>query len=275
MAKSRMLRFTLLLMFFCVNCQAEPLVVVLDWFANPNHAAIVIAKQHGIFEAKSLDVEIIAPADPADPLKLVAAGKADIAVTYPRALRDARSQGLPLKKIGVLIDQPLVCLVVLKEGEVRNLKELRGKKIGYSSASADLPLLHQMLTHAGVNQKNIEEINVHYGLTQALLSHKIDAAMGMMRNFELLQLEQEGHPGHAFYPEENGVSHYPELILVAHNINASKGKIEKFIAALHTATEFIVHDPQLTWREFITAYPESDNELNHAAWHQTVKLLPL
>ena len=61
--------------------------VLLDWFVNPDHAALVIAKQRGFFARHGLDVDLIAPADPNAPPKLVAAGQADYAVSYQPTLQ--------------------------------------------------------------------------------------------------------------------------------------------------------------------------------------------
>ncbi len=61
---------------------ATKMTVLLDWFVNPDHAPLFVALEKGYFADRGLDVEFIAPANPNDPPKLVAAGKADIAVSY-------------------------------------------------------------------------------------------------------------------------------------------------------------------------------------------------
>ena len=85
--------------------------LLLDWFVNPDHAALVIAKQRGIFTKHGLDVELIAPADPNAPPKLVAAGQAEYAVSYQPTLQMLVAEGLPLVRVGVLVAQPLNSLV--------------------------------------------------------------------------------------------------------------------------------------------------------------------
>src|SRR5688500_14951632 len=52
----------------------KPLTLILDWFANPDHAPIFVAQQQGFFKQEGISVNIINPADPNDPPKLVAAG---------------------------------------------------------------------------------------------------------------------------------------------------------------------------------------------------------
>src|ERR1700738_4669214 len=78
----------------------QPLTVILDWFINPDHAALFVADQQGYFKEAGLQVKLIAPANPADPPKLVAAGKADIAVDYQPNLLLEIGQGLPLQQLG-------------------------------------------------------------------------------------------------------------------------------------------------------------------------------
>ena len=60
---------------------ADKVTLLLDWFVNPDHAPIIIAEKKGYFEAHDLQVNIQEPAEHSMPPKLVAAGKADMAVT--------------------------------------------------------------------------------------------------------------------------------------------------------------------------------------------------
>ena len=106
---------------------ADKLTVLLDWFVNPDHAPLVIAKEGGYFERHGLDVELIAPADPSAPPRLVAAGQGDIAITYQPDLMLQLKEGLPLVRFGTLIETPLNALIVLKDGPIKSLADLKGK----------------------------------------------------------------------------------------------------------------------------------------------------
>ena len=99
--------------------KAEELTVILDWFANPNHAPLFVAKTQGYFLDENLNVDIIGPANPDDPPKLVAAGKGDIAITYQPQFMIQISQGLPLLRIGTLIATPLNTLTVLESSNIK------------------------------------------------------------------------------------------------------------------------------------------------------------
>lgn len=105
----------------------QKLTLLLDWFVNPNHAAIIIAKQQGYFDEQGLDVEITEPADPSMPPKLVASNQADIAVDYQPQLQQSIAQGLPLVRIGTVINTPLNSLVILKDSNITKLEGLKAK----------------------------------------------------------------------------------------------------------------------------------------------------
>ena len=104
----------------------EKMTLLLDWFINPDHGPIIIAQEKGYFSDQNLEVEIIAPADPSAPPKLVAAGQADLAVSYQPQLHLQITQGLPLIRVGTLVATPLNCILVLEKGPIKTPKNLAG-----------------------------------------------------------------------------------------------------------------------------------------------------
>lgn len=248
---------------------AEKMTVLLDWFVNPDHAPLIVAKEKGFFQKYGLEVELIEPADPNLPPKLVAAGQGDIAVTYQPNLYLQVQEGLPLVRIGGVIDTPLNALVVL-EGAIKSVADLRGKKVGYSISGFEDAMLGVMLENAGLKASDVEMINVNFALTPALMSKQVDAVIGAFRNFELTQIKLAGGKGVAFFPEENGVPLYDELIYAAQKDRAKDPKIKKFLDAVQDATIFLLNHPDDSWAAFVKAYPKLDDELNKTAWAQTL-----
>ncbi|XYK79397.1 MAG: ABC transporter substrate-binding protein [Labrenzia sp.] len=249
---------------------AEKLTVLMDWFTNPDHAPLITAQAMGFFEAEGLDVELIEPADPAMPPKLVAAGKGDIAISYQPTLHAQIEEGLPLKWIGTLVETPLNSLIVLKDGPIKELKDLKGKKIGFSVSGFEDAMLGQMLRSVDLSVDDVELINVNFALSPSLMSGQVDAVIGAYRNFELTQIEIEGKEGKAFYPEENGVPIFDELIYVVHKDKTDDPRYAKFMAAIEAATIFLTNHPDEAWNAFIEAYPNLNDELNKRAWADTL-----
>ena len=247
--------------------------VLLDWFVNPDHAALVIAKQRGLFAKQGLDVELIAPADPNAPPKLVAAGQADYAVSYQPTLQMLVAEGLPLVRVGVLVAQPLNSLVVLEDGPVKAIADFKGRKIGYSIAGFEEALLGAILEKAGLTLKDVTLINVNFALTTALMSKQVDGVIGAFRNFELNDLELNKAKGRLWPVETSGVPTYDELILVAKRETVDVARTRKLLAAIAEATSWLKANPTEAWGLFSTSGKELDNELNKLAWKDTVPLL--
>jgi putative hydroxymethylpyrimidine transport system substrate-binding protein len=251
--------------------QRTELTVLLDWFVNPDHAPVIVAQEAGHFARAGLDVRLVAPADPNDPPRLVAARRGDLGVFYQKNLHLAVDQGLPLVRVGTLVATPLSTLTVLRDGPIRTLADLRGKRIGYSVAGFEEVVMGLMLESAGLRLSDVQLINVNFALASALMSGQVDAILGGFRNFELHQLDIEGRPGRAFFPEQHGMPIYDELIWIAHRDRARDPNLRKFMDALEAATTFLVNNPEDSWRMFIAGpRRELDNELNKRAFASTI-----
>ena len=260
------------LTFFYVNnaFANEKITLLLDWFINPDHGPIIIAQEKEYFKELGLEVEIIPPANPSDPPKLVAAGKADIAISYQPQLHMQIHEGLPLVRIGTLVATPLNCLLVLKNGPIKTIEDLKNKKIGYSISGMEEALLGAILKKAGIKENEVEYINVNWSLSPSIMSGQVDAVIGAFRNFELNQMNIEGVEGKCFYIEEEGVPPYDELIFVVKNDNINNKMLINFLTAIEKATQFIINHPNESWDIFSSTSKELNNELNFKAWFDTI-----
>jgi putative hydroxymethylpyrimidine transport system substrate-binding protein len=249
---------------------SEKVTVVLDWFVNPDHGPLYVAFEKGFFSQRGLDVEFHVPSNPNDPPKYAAAKKADIAVSYQPQHHLHVDQGLPLVRFATLVATPLNTLVVLADGDILNIADLKGKTVGYSIGGFETVLLKVMLERQGLSMENIKLVNVNFSLSPSLLTGATDAVIGAFRNFELNQMDIEGRPGRAFYIEEHGIPPYDELILVAHRDYITKPKLRKFVDALEAGVQFMVNHPEESWKLFIRGRKDLDNKLNLLAWRDTL-----
>ena len=148
------------------------------------------------------------------PPRLVAAGQGDIALTYqPNFYLDVAA-GLPIQRVGTSIATPLNSVMVLADGPIKSLADLKGKTVGYSVAGYETALLGTMLESAGLKLDDVKLVNVNFALTQPLLGGQVDAVVGAYRNFELFEMKLAGHPARLFFPEEHGVPPYDESIFI-------------------------------------------------------------
>ena len=75
------------------------------------------------------------PSDPAAPIKQVAAGRADLAISYEPEVLLARDQGLPVVAVGAVVPTPLTSLIWPKRSGIGKTKDLGGRTI----AAAGIP----------------------------------------------------------------------------------------------------------------------------------------
>lgn len=269
----KMLRrtITVLLLLVTVNAQAaEKVRLLLDWFINPNHAAIFAAQYSGAFKQQGLDVDMIAPADSASVPLLLAAGKADLAISYQPQLYTLVDKQVPVIRVGTLINQPLNTLTAVS-GDIHSIKDFAGKSIGYAIPGAEDVAIRNMLKSQGVDVNSVKLLNLNMDAVSALLTHKIDGALTIFRNYELLDLQDKGAKPVSFKPEDYGVPAYDELIILANrNTAANDPRIPAFLRGLDAGIAWLRAHPQQAWQAFIKRYPELDTPLNHQAWQATL-----
>ena len=248
----------------------DRLTVLLEWFVNPDHAPLVVAQELGLFEKAGLKVEFLPPSDPSIVPRAVAAGQAEIGIHYQPNLYLDNAAGVPLVRFGTLVETPLNTLTVLKDGPIASLKDLEGKRIGFSVSGFEDAMLGRMLEQAGVDKSSVELINVNFALTPALIGGQVDATIGGFRNFELTQMRLEGQEGRPFFPEEYGVPVYDELIFVTRPELVDDSRLKRFLEAVEQGAIYLTNHPEESWALFIGAYPDLDDALNRQAWIDTL-----
>ena len=244
----------------------QKFTVILDWFVNPDHAPLFTAKYIGAFARVGLDVQLIAPTDPDLPPRLLAAGKADAALSYQTQLYLLVDQNLPLRRTGTLINKPLDTLTALGSSGIQKLTDLKGKKVGYSVAGVEEALIGAMLNSAGLTLADVTLVNVNFNLVTSLMSHEVDAVIGTYRTYEDIQLAQAGLKPVIFLPEDYGVPPSDELILLSNTSGLTNPALPKFLAALREGANYLVNNVQPMLDKFVAENPSLNDKLDRASW---------
>ena len=224
---------------------ATELSLMLDFFPNADHAGIYAAQAGGHFEDAGLKVEIRQPPDPAAPIKQVAAGRVDLAVSYEPELLRARDKGLKVISVGALVRKPLTSIISLPAAKIRTPKDLEGKRVGFAGIDYQEAYLRTILLNAGVDPKSVKVRNVGFGLSPALLTKKVDAVIGAFWNYEGTELRLKKRKPRIIKVDQAGVPTYDELVLVANEsaLERDNGRLRAFIGALARGTRDLERDP--------------------------------
>jgi putative hydroxymethylpyrimidine transport system substrate-binding protein len=237
--------------------------LMLDFFPNADHAALYSAIAHGDFRAAGLDVTPEAPADPSEPLKLLAAGKVDMAISYEPELLLARDEGLKLVSVGALVQRPLTSIIALPGHHVASVADLAGKRVGTAGIGYQAAELRTALQAARLPANAAHEVNVGFNLIPAMLSGRVDATLGGFWNYEALQLRlMHKHP--LVIPVDRaGVPSYDELVLVVREADARRRgqELRAFLQALARGEREVRREPAAAARLVVQANPSLEARL--------------
>jgi putative hydroxymethylpyrimidine transport system substrate-binding protein len=253
----------------------EPLSLTLDFYPNPDHAGIYMAQKLGYFDDAGLDVSIHTPSDPAAPLKLLAAGQTDLAISYEPEVLLAHEQGLDVVAVAALVDRPLTSLIWLKKSGVKGVADLRGKTVATAGIPYQDAYLKTILARAELSPSDVKTVNVGYGLLPALVGGKAQAMLGGFSNVEGVDLRLRGKDPVVTPVDELGVPTYDELVLVARRdrLEDDPQAIRLFLGALARGTAAAVKSPGAATDAVLAANRDLDPALTRAEVDATLPLL--
>lgn len=258
-----------------VTPDRDPLTVAMDWYPNPDHAGFLVAESQGYFEDAGLDVSLDSPTDPSLPIKLVAAGQADLALSYEPEVLLAREQGLDVVSVASVIDQPLTSLIWLRKSNIRGVRDLRGKTVSTAGIPYQDAYLKAILAGAGLSENAVKKVGVGQGLLPSIVSGRAQATLGPFWNIEGVELRLAGQRPVINPVDQLGVPTYSEMVLVAKGsrIEEDPDPLRLFIAALARGTRHAVEHPNQTTETVLAANDALKPEVTAAQVKATLPLL--
>jgi len=249
--------------------------LTLDFYPNPDHAGIYMAQKLGYFEEAGLDVSIDAPSDPAAPVKQVAAGRTDLAISYEPEVALAREQGLDVVAVGALVNRPLTSLIWLAESKIKGVGDLKGKTIATAGIPYQDAFLKTILARVKLTPDDVKAVNVGFGLLPALIGSSAQAMLGGYSNVEGVDLRERGKAPVVTPVDQLGVPTYDELVFVANRekLEEDPDKFRLFLAALQRGTEAAAEKPGEATTAITEANPDLEPKLAAAEVEATLPLL--
>ncbi len=258
-----------------VSGEPQPFTLTLDFYPNPDHAGIYMAQKLGYFNDAGLDVSIETPSDPAAPIKQVAAGRSDLAISYEPEVMLADEKGLDVLAVAALVDRPLTSMIWLRKSGIRGIGDLRGKTIATAGIPYQDAYLKTILARANLSPGDVKVVNVGFGLLPAIAGGKAQAMLGGFSNVEGVDLRLRGLDPSVTPVDKLGVPTYDELVLVAQRrrLEDEPEAIRLFIAALARGTRAAVENPKAAADALLEANPDLDPKLTGAELAATLPLL--
>lgn len=161
--------------------------LLLNWYANPYHAPIIVAQQLGFYAQEGIKLAILEPNDPSDVTELVGLGRVDFGVKAMIHTVAARAKGYPVRSIGTLLDEPPTGLVALKSSGIRTFHDIVNKRVGYIGEFGK-KIIDNLAGLAGIDPNSYETVRIGMNVTDAICRNMIDTGIGFV-NFQKLELE--------------------------------------------------------------------------------------
>src|SRR5918992_1058653 len=140
---------------------ARPTVTVgLDFTPNAVHAPLYTAVREGYDRDQGVRRRIRPPGTRPDSLKLLATGRADLAVLDIHDLAIAREQGADVVAVAALVQRP---------------RALEGRRVGVSGLPSDPAFLRAIVEHDGGDYDSIRQITIGFSAVRNLIAKKVDA----------------------------------------------------------------------------------------------------
>ncbi len=253
----------------------EAFSLTLDFYPNPDHAGIYMAEKLGYFEEAGLDLGIATPSDPSLPIKQVATGRADLAISYEPEVALAREQGLDVVAIAALVNRPLTSMIWLGKSGVKGVADLKGKTVATAGIPYQDAFLETILARVKLTPADVKAVNVGFGLLPALVGGSAQAMLGGFSNVEGVDLRERGKAPVVTPVDQLGVPTYDELVLVARRqtLEENPEKFRLFLAALQRGTEAAVQQPGAATKAIAEANPDLEPKLTAAEVKATLPLL--
>lgn len=252
--------------------------LMLDWYLSPQHAALVIAKERGLYATQGLEVEIQSPADPSIAIKLLTAGEVDLALTRQPLLHLHVHNGAPITRIATLIETSLTAVIVTGEEQVETENTLAGLHYGYTTGEGrDLSIRRLLPLSVQQTDDFTPPINLHFDPMRAMRESQIDAVADGFYHYLPQQLATEGINTHVIRFDELDIPRNDGLVVLANSDTLVRraDTWSRFVLALEQASHWIIDNPDAAWELLISAHPVLDNDINANAWEDILRRMAL
>ena len=227
-------------------------VIGLDFTPNAVHAPIYAAVRKGYDRRHGIRLRIRPPGSSPDSLKLLASGRADVAVLDVHDLGLARERGADVVGVGALVQRPLAAIIA--RPEVRRPRELEGRRVGVSGLPSDPAVLRAVVEGDGGDLRKVRQVTIGFAAVPNLVERKVDAVPAFW-SAEGVDLRQRRVPTREFRVDDFGAPRYPEVVLLVERetLERRRRTVEAVLAAIRDGTEEVLDRPEPAVREIARA----------------------
>lgn len=251
--------------------------VVLDWYPNAVHTFLYEAAEKGYFADEGLKVNIISPAESIDAMTFVAAGRAEIGLTYPvDVVMAVANEKMPVKAIGAVVQDELSCMASLASTDITaDMSSLKGKKVGHSGPAVEEAVIRTIIANAGLSEDDVEVINVGFDLTTSLTTGNTDMVVGTFINDEIVTMKNAGYDVNVWKNQDYGVPRMYGLVMAANTDAMEKDPelYKAFLRACEKGFQDMKGSEDEALKTIMSLMNSDDNPLDEAQQKESYEIL--
>lgn len=141
--------------------ELKPLKLRLAWTPSAQQTGVFLALKRGYFKEAGLDLQVDDGTGSGVAVQLVGAGQYDIGEAASSSVVLGRDKGLKIRSIYTIFRGTDSGLLVPK-GSGTTAKDLEGKKVLYTAASVEGPVMAPFLKAGGADPAKVELVNVDF-----------------------------------------------------------------------------------------------------------------
>jgi len=205
---------------------------------------LLVADEKTFFKEEQIDVTFTPGSGSSDAIKNILAGNADIAFTDAGSFFSALDQGEDLVAIYNIYPQNVFNVVSLKENEITEPEDLKGKTIGvYSLASGTRQNLLILLHEAGLTEEDVNIVETGVLNFAPLMQDQVDATAATDTG---LFLGKEKGLGEVDVIEVKDYLNFSsDLFVVTREMfDENKDVIQRFLSGFQTSTEWMINNTE-------------------------------
>jgi putative hydroxymethylpyrimidine transport system substrate-binding protein len=239
------------------------LTLALDFTPNAVQAPVFTASREGFDAKHGVRLTIREPGEGPDGVKLVAGGRAQLALLDIHDLALARERGVDVVAIGALVGRPLAAL--LAQPGIDRPRNLEHKTVGVSGLPSDPAFLKAIMAADGGDVRTVKQVVIGFSAVQRLLTRRVDAVPAFW-NVEGVALRERGRPIDTFKVEDYGAPPYPEVVLITSRktLATRRADLQAAIAAIAEGMRDTIARPAPAVAQIARAAGDADPALVRA-----------
>ena len=247
---------------------------LLNWYANPYHTPIFVAKQLGWMQEAGINLRVLETTNPSDVTEILGSGAIPVGLKAMIHILAAKDRDMHLTSFGTLLDEPPTGLIFKKEQKFESIQDIVGKRVGYIGHFGKV-MVEDLAKQAGISLDSFETVRVGMNVTDAIMRNEVDTGIGFT-NFQRVELEHlTGEPaGMLRIDELNGLGCccFCSIQYVANTeyYNNNKEELTAFLAAVRRGTDFTIEYPEEAWDVMCQANPRLNNDMYKKIYQRTL-----